>query len=378
MSVHHDAEKGDFAPARVAPSRADASPISYHQQIDTLRAIAIGSVVIEHYLPYQFEKLGLIDGVMMFFAISGFLITSILLDYRGKVERGQSTLRQALATFYARRALRIFPAYYLLLFVLLFAGAFAREGNFLWHLTYTSNIWMALENRWDAVGGHFWTLSVEEQFYLAWPMLLFLTPRAWLPWTMIGGIAFGIAFNVFAFQQGYGVAAITMPFANFSALFGGALLAWAHHAKMHSAIALLRKYGAVTLLAPLLIYVAPEWFDDIFDPILIAMLSVYLIDQCVQGFRGWLGRLFSLPPVMYIGKISYGIYLYHFVVRYYVNAEWFEGLPHADYVRAAVWTLISIGIAMVSWHAIEHPINSLKGRFKLGRRSDHQAPMPAV
>lgn len=349
-------------------SVSDVSPIDYRPQIDTLRAIAVGSVMFEHFLPWQFKQLGLINGVLVFFAISGFLITSILLKYRDTVNTGGASVRSAFATFYARRALRIFPAYYLLLAILFLAGAFATHGGFLFHLTYTSNIWTALNNEWDSITGHFWSLSVEEQFYLVWPLLLLMAPRGALAWMMCAGVVIGIGFRICAQAFDWGLAIVTLPMSSFDALFAGALLAYARHRKMDALLDILRKHGIWTLLAIPLLYVAPQGFRSIFEPTLLALMAAYIIDQCAIGYKGWLGWAFSRPLILYLGKISYGLYLYHYVIRYYVDAAWFEGLPFGQYIRALVWTVVTIIVAMASWHLFEKPLNGLKGRFKLRKR----------
>ncbi|MEQ1708872.1 MAG: acyltransferase [Terricaulis sp.] len=348
-----------------APQEGASSPLGYRPQIDTLRAVAVGSVMFEHYLPWVFQRLGLMDGVMVFFAISGFLITGILLKYKDEVAGQQGGVRRAFGTFYARRALRIFPAYYVLLLILLITGRV--QETFLWHATYTTNVWTALNGRWDMAAGHFWSLAVEEQFYLLWPLVIFSLPKRVLPWVMAAGIVLGIVFRMCALAFDWGLAIIVMPMANFDALFGGGLLAWAHHANQGRWLAVLRKYGLWSFLAVPLLYAGFEQFNAIFSTTFVALMSVYVIDQCSKGYRGWLGWLFSIPLVLYLGKISYGLYLYHYVVRLYIDeaAFAFAG-EYALYARAVAWGLAAVGCAMTSWHLLEKPINALKGRFQLG------------
>ncbi len=356
--------------AATGPKDSPASPLGYMPQIDTLRAIAVGSVMLEHYLPYQFHKLGLIDGVLLFFAISGYLITGILLSYREEAARGGDGLRHALGVFYARRTLRIFPAYYLLLFILLAMGLGSVERNFGWHFLYATNIWTALNQRWDAVVGHFWSLSVEEQFYLCWPLIALTAPRKALPWIMAVGVALGVAFRLAALEFNWGLAIITLPMANFDALLGGGLLAWMQWANRGDWLAVLRKYGLWSLLLVPAFFFAPAPVKAVLMPAAMALASVYVIDQCSMGYRGWLGWLFSRPLVLYLGKISYGLYLYHYVVRQFVPDEWFNVMgPYKEYGRAIVFGFMSIGCAMLSWHLFEQPINRLKNRFKIGRKS---------
>ncbi|HWA00569.1 MAG TPA: acyltransferase [Caulobacterales bacterium] len=369
----------EHAPDLAATSaRASARADGYMPQIDTLRAIAVASVMFEHYLPYQFHKLGLIDGVLLFFAISGFLITGILLNYRAEAARGGAGLRHALGVFYARRTLRIFPAYYLLLFILLVLGFAGVEGNFLWHFTYTTNIWTALSGRWDTIAGHFWSLSVEEQFYLCWPLAALTAPRRALPWIMGIGVLAGVAFRAAALQFHWGLAIITLPMANFDALLGGGLLAWLQWGDKQGALAVLRRWGWLSMpLIPVFFY-TPSALKDVLMPSAMALASVYVIDQCSTGYRGVLGWLFSRPLILYLGKISYGLYLYHYVVRLFVPDEWFNVMgPFKDYGRAVVFGLMSITCAMLSWHLFEQPINRLKSRFKIRSASQSAAHSPA-
>lgn len=353
----------------------DESSLPYLPQIDTLRAIAVATVMYEHYIQYQYERFfGRADGVPLFFAISGFLITGILLQYRDRVDRGAASAGQAFATFYARRTLRIFPAYYALLFVLFLSGFASREGNFLWHLTYTTNVWITLGGQWDHVVGHFWSLSVEEQFYLAWPWLVLALPRRALPIAIGAGIVIAIGYRVAAFALAAPDTAYTFTLANLDPLLIGALLALAHHGREEKSLAAFRKHGAWTLLLLPALMLSPRSMQDLLAPAFIGVPAAYLIDRCSLGMTGIAGWCFSRPSVLYLGKISYGIYLYHVPVRLYLRDELFDGFGHlAPYVRAACWTITSITIASISWFFFERPINRLKGRFQLG-----EGPAPAA
>lgn len=365
-----------MSPMQVAPAPESAAPHVTWPQIDTLRAIAVATVMFEHYLPWQFHKIGLMDGVLLFFTISGFLITGILLGYKGKVEAGATSTKSAFLTFYARRSLRIFPAYYALLFIMLLTGALW-ENNFFWHLFYATNFWTAVHQQWDSAAGHFWTLAVEEQFYLIWPLVLLLAPRRALPWVMIAGFLSAIAFRIASIAFGWGLAITVIPIACFDALLGGALLAWAHANNWTRVLGALRKWGVWVLPLGLAFIVTPEWFNSVLSPTWMALASIYLIDQCVMGYKGWLGWAMSRPWIMYFGKISYGIYLYHYAIRAYIPSEWFESLPAGMYVRALVWSAATLALAVISWHVLEAPLNKLKDRFKLQPRSVDANMLPA-
>jgi peptidoglycan/LPS O-acetylase OafA/YrhL len=185
------------------------------RELDGLRGVAILLVILHHYWPdsgrwasYQkLPHLGWI-GVDLFFVISGLLIAGILLDTKNAAGFFRS--------FYARRALRIFPLYYLLLLVafalipLLQGGPWAtsefvrQSGSPLWYLLYQGNLREAITGHEPAyVLAPLWSLAIEEQFYLLFPLLVFVTPRAWLRRVLLSLIVFAPLFRL--------VAAFTWP-----------------------------------------------------------------------------------------------------------------------------------------------------------------------
>lgn len=137
-------------------------------QLDGLRALAIAGVMLFHSeFAFLERTVPLWLGVHLFFVLSGFLITGILL-------RGERSA-EFVGGFYIRRALRLFPLYYLVFAIM---ALFSQELREAWpyYTFYSANIWIFKNMRWGA-GGHFWTLSVEEQFYLLWPFVVLFTPR---------------------------------------------------------------------------------------------------------------------------------------------------------------------------------------------------------
>src|SRR6201984_2088865 len=150
-------------------------------QLVSLRSLSVAGVLIDHFWPpriLDFVDLGHI-GVCLFFVLSGYLITGILLRFRSSTEGGQSDAATNLRRFYIRRFLRIFPPYYALL-ALMVVTKFSDVRNTLWwHAGYASNFLFALQGDWRPwVTAHFWSLAVEEQFYLVWPFLILLVPRS--------------------------------------------------------------------------------------------------------------------------------------------------------------------------------------------------------
>jgi len=142
--------------------------------LDALRAIAVLMVMISHFLEGSsfIYSLNLGHfGVMLFFMLSGFLISRIILNEKRK----NTPLKTFLKAFYARRALRIFPLFYLAIGVFSILGI--GFGDFIWwHITYTTNFLLAKIGS-GFMGTHFWSLAVEEQFYLLYPAVLFAIPR---------------------------------------------------------------------------------------------------------------------------------------------------------------------------------------------------------
>ncbi|HHT8911972.1 TPA: acyltransferase family protein, partial [Burkholderia cenocepacia] len=156
--------------------------VRYVKGLDGLRALAVILVFLSHkghVLAVDVGKLG----VWTFFLISGFLIVGELHRNRQAVECGTMTRRHALALFLAKRALRIFPVYYLLLAALAIAHAlFYQRGvnlGLAWHAVFLSNYWIGVvKDGWPGSTSHFWSLAVEQQFYLIAPLALLAVPAA--------------------------------------------------------------------------------------------------------------------------------------------------------------------------------------------------------
>ena len=134
-------------------------------QLDGLRTLAVAAVIWSHWVPpYQFGFEWGVMGVNLFFVLSGFLITGILLDSRaGAVRPGDRWF--AIRQFYTRRVLRIFPLFYMTLALLVLVNVRPVRQTFLWHVCYLSNVYFFRQGAWIGQISHFWSLAVEEQFY---------------------------------------------------------------------------------------------------------------------------------------------------------------------------------------------------------------------
>lgn len=329
-------------------------------------------------------------GVDLFFVLSGFLITGILLDTRG----GRGYFR----SFYARRTLRVFPLYYAALFglfallpalgLLTITAHEQLAGPQAWYWTYLTNVWIAA-NGWEAVTpytSHFWSLAVEEQFYLVWPfVVLTLGDRRLLP-LCIAGVALAPLLRAALLWQGVDpVAVYVLTPTRFDTLMAGSgLAAWL---RRDADPALLRSFakwaiaaGSCTAVA---IVVSNGRFGEL-DPIVqiagysaVTMLSTGLLAGLVDPrSRGPLTGLFAWRPARLLGRYSYGIYVVHPPVIFatlLTLGSTLRPLREAagPFALCAVIGVIagaaSIGIAALSHHCFERRFLALKKHFPYPR-----------
>jgi peptidoglycan/LPS O-acetylase OafA/YrhL len=341
-------------------------------QIDSLRAIAIFCILYDHFSGST-TVLGPL-GVRLFFIISGYLITKIVLRARNEV--AQESRGLTLRNFYIRRILRIWPAYMIVLVGVWFANDQAREVMH-WHALFLTNILFSIRNDWGPpwMLGHLWTLSVQEQYYAISPVVMLLFPRrSFVPLIMLGFIV-SILFRVAVLALGVEehVAAYALPFASFDALGLGACLSLV---ELNPGLAhWLRPMPVLTaVLASFLLLL--QWLllkFDLISLIVIALPSLWLLPLCtllagaVHGYRG-LGKVFLDNALLrYLGRISLGIYLYHlpiWALIFYLSGRF--GVDH--YFRPG-WLAILVGIpatvatAYLSWRLVEEPANALKVHF---------------
>src|SRR5215213_440433 len=357
--------------------------LKYMPQLDALRALAVLAVMVHHFLPVDclipadYITLGFL-AVRLFFVLSGFLINGILLSYRSE-ERGN-----ALRRFYLRRVLRIFPIYYLTLFVALLLQVRPIQQGAFWHLTYLSNYVAVSHPEWMGPASHFWTLAVEEQFYLVWPFILLFVPRKHLTVTIVGTIALAVLFRAFVlFVLSTSVdAAGIFTFATLDSLGGGALLALFHYderlrPRLPGLMRLFLITGVLIVTLTTVLYVFNMGFRILhtFMCLGISFLFVVLIEKTARGFTGKAKTVMENAAVLYIGKISYGLYVYHnfmlAIVLYYL-LKW-TAVP--DYRLVAILsTVATFATAIVSWHVIERPLAQLKNRFSFSARKPRLAP----
>jgi peptidoglycan/LPS O-acetylase OafA/YrhL len=313
-------------------------------------------------------------GVQLFFVLSGFLITGILLAARDRMERSEgSGPWQILRGFYARRFLRIFPLYYAALALGSLLGAMALGDSWLWHAAYLSNFYFFFHG-WQPPVSHFWSLAVEEQFYLAWPFVVVFLPRRTLVPVFVAAIGTGVAFRWFGlqFRPDIELWSLATP-GSFDTLGMGALLAFGH--RYRSAWLEPFRRARVWLLpavAALYALAKPSFGVPLAGALEIFLLGIGFaaaVSLAAEGVGGMAGRVLEWSPLLYLGRISYGIYIIHDLVTPAVT-EFVRGLPagvpHGP-VRLVLLTAATVGLASLSWHLMEAPLNRLKGRFQYHR-----------
>lgn len=352
---------------------------THHAQLDALRAFAVGAVLLAHFSPTAHRlapELGF-AGVRLFFVISGFLVTGILLRARAFVRTGKSSLPMEIRRFLVRRALRILPAFYLLLLVNAWLDIGPTRTDFWWHALYLSNLPMGLNGHWSDLLTHLWSLAVEQQFYLIWPWLVLGLTRFPLPALLLGACAAGPLFRlacVWLVPENH-VAPFVLTPACLDPLAAGGLVAWLiHHDEAGgSSHGLMRSLGLACLPLALActLVVPPPWqpLVAVGGPLLQAFAFAMLVWSAAIGFTGPAGALLGSRPLLWLGSISYGIYLFH------NNAHWLGPrilrqltryemayLP-SEALHVTYLTLLSILAASASWVLVEKPFLQLKARL---------------
>ena len=367
-------ESTDITPALDGPKKASREG-GYKIQLDSLRAIAVVLVLIQHFAPEseQWVRLGDI-GVRVFFVLSGYLITGILLQARTEAEQLAETRAWVLLAFYARRFLRIFPLFYAVIIGTALLGSRPMRESWEWHATYLSNIYFYLRGTGHDAVTPLWSLAVEEQFYLVWPFLmLFLRRKLILP-LVIGVIIFAPLFRELLVLNGKNAwqASVLMP-ACLDTLGMGALLAILFSRLEPKRLQQLTT-AALVLGLPLMIVsscgrawsASAHWV--VLVDVSIALFSAWLIHGAAVGFKGVVGRLLSQRPLVHVGAISYGVYLIHNFVPGLVIRLWPQDRNSQSPTYIATLFLITFAIASLSWVVFEAPINKLKRHFPYIRR----------
>jgi peptidoglycan/LPS O-acetylase OafA/YrhL len=365
-----------------------AAPLDHLPQLDGLRCLAVTLVIVEHSgcsLAEHHIELGY-AGVWLFFVLSGFLITSILLRMRD----GGADRRHSLRAFYARRFLRIFPLYYGVLFACLAFGVPAIRQHGGWYFSYLANWKLAADGDFgnaDGVG-HFWSLGVEEQFYCVWPFLILFVPARRLLMVVACVAALGpISRVLIASLGGTEMTAQIVTPSCLDALGTGGLLAIVRRSP--AGARLLPQCLRVSLCAGICLYafnLVMQWrgytgpLTIAAHGLALALMGAWLVGRAADGFHGPLGAVLNARQVRYVGIVSYGVYVYHGILVWLLFT-WHICEP--GILGFVLCWLLSVLVASISWQLFEAPINEMKKYFPYpaGERQERQpatAPVPSV
>lgn len=354
---------------------------AHRSDIDGLRALAIGLVVGFHASYPGFD--GGYIGVDVFFVISGFLITTVLLrelDEHGRIRLGR---------FWARRIRRLLPASTVVVLGTL-AATVLLLSPIAWQSTAESGAWAAAyaQNAFLAVEEadyfapetrnpfvHFWSLAIEEQFYIVWPLVILALSRVAGALKRPGALTLGLGVLALAsFVHSVDLTGAASTWDYYSPLsrgwefaVGGLLaIAAPHLARFRSPTT----SAAATAVGTMLILYSLATIDA-FSPFpgwraVPPVLGTALLIAAHNPGESLVGRLLDLPPVQWIGRMSYGWYLWHFPFLI-VAEQYFDSFGP---VRRLVVVLAALGVAWVSYHLVENPVR-FSDRLKINNPANY-------
>ena len=360
--------------------------------LDTLRAFAVIFVLFEHMgswfnqevEPGKFVKAVLLPsgnmGVDLFFVLSGFLITSNLLN--AKIQPDGAEPMHIIKNFFIRRALRIFPIYYLLVFVL-FLINFDAIREVIWYcLTYTLNIHIYNTNAWCTFS-HTWTLDIEEQFYLIWPWLVIFVPTRYFKLLTSIAIIIGVGSTYYTLgiekKMGHFMMFNCLDAFGLGALYAGYTILGNQRKKFErwALVAALIAWGTIIYWNMLWYLNLHLYWGTLIYKFAYAMVGLGLIILVINNKNKILQKyLLENRLLNYIGRISYGIYLYHYIymhkwfgavgdyihqlgIHHHRLAGWMDGIAPRFFIQVTIVMLLSA----LSYQLIELPFLSIKDKF---------------
>jgi peptidoglycan/LPS O-acetylase OafA/YrhL len=321
-------------------------------------------------------------GVDLFFVLSGFLITGILLRQVGTPGW--------VGRFYERRALRILPIYFLVLVGTVWIAPLfmhwllplveAPRADFIWYATFLHN-WLNLgANGWprgDNLIGQLWSLAVEEQFYLIWPALIALFGVRRIPFIAVAVLLLAPAARMLLGANGYSYdVTYALTICRADALAAGALLAIAVSRRSVPSSgwtwSMILIGGGLFVLTPFLSQHVPDSLQihvrNAGFTWGLLMWSGFLVKSLGQG---WIPKALSWKPLRWVGFYSYTLYLVSFPLSFVLGAYWKAWLPESSLRNQSAFFVatlaISMAISWVSWHLLEKRLLSLRGQPPLFR-----------
>ncbi len=352
--------------------------------LDGIRGLAIVLVLLYHCFPSLYKigtELGWI-GVDLFFVLSGFLITGILLETKSRPYYFQ--------TFFVRRVLRIFPLYYFFLIVFflvlpLFTTKEWLKGyqylyeNQIWYWLYVPNWLIVVDNQWPPVSkpilNHFWSLAIEEQFYLFWPFVVYFVNKKVLKNICLYLILQSLIIRNIILSTGQNdFITYVFTFARLDPICVGSLCAvLIREEGMKIYIERITPFvlfvsvfllGGIILLSKNLTLTNP-YFIRIGYLLIAFMFGSFLIYALSK--KNLINTVTQTGILRWFGKYSYGIYIYHWSFYVLFNPFFLEqfsfinNLSWRGMASSIVSTIIILLISVLSWHLFEKHILKLKG-----------------
>jgi peptidoglycan/LPS O-acetylase OafA/YrhL len=354
-------------------------------QLDGLRAIAMLAICWDHWTPQSWPRVFPFEIFLFFFLVlSGYLVTGSLLRERDRAEaRGGPWKRAAMKTYQIRRGLRILAPYYAALALALLVYAPEASAGLKpdiwsglgWYVTHLSNFHMATLPKWPGGTNHFWSLAMQQQFYLIWPFVIWFVPRNWLV-LAVGFIAL-IAPTSRYIHSHFALGFTDTGLLTWCALdyFGiGGLLAIAIQRGMSLESSGLRGISWLALAGYVAIFGSHKmgWETYGLRPIQQSLLAIALcgyIASGLVGFRGRPGKWLESSFLQRIGQVSYGIYLFHNLAPLVAGKLfWFLWRGPLDsllgeIVRIPVYAAITWGLTLASWRWIEQPLQGVRAKL---------------
>lgn len=351
------------------------SELEYQANIEGLRGVAILFILACHYIGNSFSFLWI--GVDLFFVLSGFLITRILLN--------TTSNNKYFINFYIRRALRIFPLYYftLVIFILVIPRLFTTT-NFeylindqLWFWLYSQNIIFARDG-WPGessfVLSHFWSLAIEEQFYIIWPLILYMFRHNALRliYLILVLIFVAVACRMAIFNTDPSFY-VLLPTRMDSLLIGSlcAVMAGVNRAVLVKCARFIIWPSVFCITIVFLFSENRSYSNDFFAGCGYTILAILFASVLVLSYKsnGLLNSFLRNRVFTYFGRYSYGIYVFHFPIYWLLRPTILNALNfiHADHlgkiVAAVALLMITLLISMLSYNFYEKPFLLLKSKF---------------